>query len=193
MTGRILYYLIIFVLIAGCSQDDTENDVNAEFDYFIRYNANGQAKEYKFEIIDDIVPETAVTGAFNENVTDLVSFQVEGEIFESLINARAGLDPDNAEFFQVIVFTEDLMSANVNYSEENTFGISAFFNDGSNLYSSEDDGSSDIEITWTSISDTEARGKFSGTLFHENNNSPLEITDGEFFVLTTNQSFNEGF
>lgn len=189
MTGRILYYLIVFALIAGCSKDETENDENTEFDYFIRYKENGQPKEYKFEITANMIPETAVTGALNEKVNDTVSFQYEGDVFTSLINARAGLDPKTAEVFMFAVFTEDLIGTNVSYSEDNTLGIIAYFNDGTNLYSSESEGSNDVEITWTSISDIEARGTFSGTLFQENSNSSLEITDGKFFVLTTNQSF----
>lgn len=192
MITRIFYYMIIFVLIAGCTKDETDTDVNGEFDYFIRYEVNGKKVEYKFEIKNNI-PEATVTGGVNENVTDVVFPQFEGEIFTSYINAMVGLDPESAELFQVAIFTEDLISANVNYAEENTRQISASLKKGANFYSTLDDNSSDFEITWTSISNTEARGNFSGTVFHDRNSSSLEIVDGEFFVLISNQLLNQGF
>lgn len=173
--------LILILVVLGCSKDNnSENDGEVGgFDYFIRFKANGESKEYKFVIVNN-VPATSVSGSVNVDYENPINNE---NGYQSMISMLSNAN-NSEKIFLFTIFTEARISENVNYTEENTSIMAASFNDGVNFYSS-DDESPDLEIVWTSISDSEARGKFSGVLYDEND-SPLEVTNGEFYVLSNN-------
>lgn len=182
-----VFYILLFsiLLLLGCSGDDNQNEEVTGSDYFIRFKANGESKEYKF-VINNSVPETSISGVvnFEQEIPELNAMG-----YQSMIAAisSAGGSVEEGEFFQFMIYTEEVINANAEYSENNTIIISSFYNDGTMTYSHETlEDSNDLSIRWTSITSTEARGQFSGTLYDEND-IPLEITDGEFFVFNSSQ------
>jgi uncharacterized protein YcfL len=187
MKFKLLYLIFGLFFLGGCSsEDDNGNEDITGFDYFIRFRANGQLVEYKFIINNSNIPESRVTGVINADETAWSGYPLDEDIYVSLINASVGLTEEDAEFFQIGVFTEEPIGTNVEYTKENSFGISAFYNNGTNVYFHDSVEEVNVNITWTSITETEARGRFSGTLYDEND-TPLEITDGEFYVLSSMQ------
>ncbi len=182
---KILYILFALMFVPGCSDDNDEEEVDG-FDYYIRFNANGNQKEYKFDMQNSI-PDTRLIGIVNGDDSMWGEYSFDQDGYLSFINANAGTNIEDAEFFQFVVLTADVINTNLEYTEDNTLVISGFYNDGANVYAHESlDDSNDLEITWTSITETEARGRFSGTLYDENN-LPLEIRDGEFFIFNSAQ------
>jgi hypothetical protein len=166
------------ITIAGCVKTGTP--AVPESQYYIRFRANGELKEFRFLPMGRFNTYSASSGFYDTFVSSSINLSNRGKIMIMLSNTsvlQTGLTavnylPSQPGFIKVWFVT-------VYYFDENeTLFTSIKENNPSG------GAEPNTAVTVTDVSNGSMRGKFESTVYISSNSEKIKITDGEFYVST---------
>lgn len=160
---RILFALLaVFLLASGCSKEKSEEDAGEDTNYFVRFRAGSDAKEFRNVVI-----------AVRSSTSGVNTLTIEGGIAPTGNGERIVLGIAEAEPIVAQTYAESPNSDSPAILYRNATAV-----EFSNLFMATASG---LTVTISDINQNTVRGTFSGRAADLDGNE-IQISDGAFFA-----------
>lgn len=172
----------LFLILSGCSNDSSSDDTLPDKEYFITFKVNGKQKEYKGNYEDG-------------NLLGIFNAKGDKGYVSSWFTGLKNSSESKQNFISFSILDVNDHQVNETYTNKETTNkdylfLATYIDENGENYSTVNNkilipegGILDGELIFTIANDQLEKGKFSGTLYNNEDDTPIKITDGEFSVI----------